>query len=602
MRAQNLLLLLLLLRPAQGVPTACSVTTLAGTRGADESVDGNAYPGGLASFGYPAGLALDAARQSLLVADAGRGKSRPTNGNRVRRLALASGALSTAAGSGLREPFADGPAAAASLKRPTSVAVDAAGNVYIADSGNFRVRFLNASSGEVSTLAGTDVRSAADGPLGAGTLRDPVGVCYNPDRGSVEVLEYTFSTVRSVSLAGGAARGNLSTPAGVPGEVFQLGLVDGVGSDVRFQYPFAMAYSPTQRLYVIADQWNHAIRFMVLNAGDALATVGTLAGTGARGALDGPRGVAQFTFPSALAFDESPDLPGASLGVLVMDRTQRLRYVDLAVSALGNVTSLAGNGSVGWADGGGASAGLATFNFPDGVAHLRNDTRVAAQGLVTFLVADTLNCLLRAVVCSAALLPSASPAALPSGLPTPSFPPGGASASAAPAASPVAAAELAPGELAAVVVVSVLCCVFGALLWWFKGCFRCQRAPISGVGGGEAHQDKGQASQGEGLELAPTSFWGADAAAWGPPAPAAGSSWGDAFGGLNPLRPGDGAGAAPRQPSFLPPHAAAPPAYRQPAFLPPTADAAPSAVSPLQQAHPLAQRSYFQPPVSGPAV
>ena len=203
-----LLLLLFFLQacPAQGgPPTACRVTTLAGARGADESVDGDAY--GQGSFGYPAGLALDAARQAVLVADAGIGTSsvRPTNGNRVRRLALGSGALRTAAGSGSRTPFADGPAAAATMVRPTSVAVDAAGNVYIADSGNHRIRFLNASSGEVSTLAGTENRSAVDGPLGVGTLRDPVGVCYNPDRGSVEVLEYTFSTVRSVSLAGSDA-------------------------------------------------------------------------------------------------------------------------------------------------------------------------------------------------------------------------------------------------------------------------------------------------------------------------------------------------------------------------------------------------------------
>lgn len=476
-------LLLTLLHPALGVPTACSVTTLAGTRGEDESVDGAAY--GQGSFGFPVGLALDAECQALLVADAGVGRSRPTNGNRVRRLALLSGALSTAAGTGQREPFENGPAATATLKRPTSVAVDSAGNVYISDPGNARLRFLNASTGEVSTLAGTDVRSAEDGPLGVGTLSDPVGLCYNPERASVEVLEYTFSTVRSVSLAVGPARGNLTTPAGVPGEGFQVGLADGTGGDVRFQYPIAIAYSSAQRLYVIADQWNHVIRFMTLNAGDVFATVGTLAGTGAQGSRDGPRGVAQFTFPSALAFHESPTLPGYQLGVVVMDRTQRLRYVDLDRAVLGNVTTLAGSGLVGWADGGGA---MATFNFSDGVLHLRNDTRVMEQGLVTFVVGDTLNCLLRAVVCSV-VVPSPLPSLSPSATATPS-----------PTANPgAAAAKMDESTLAAAVALSVLCLVGGALvlyLWWLKGYFKCQRAPISTVGGGTTQQEKRQADQG----------------------------------------------------------------------------------------------------------
>jgi hypothetical protein len=104
-----------------------------------------------------------------------------------------------------------------------------------------------------------------------------------------------------------------------------------------------------------------------------------------------------------------------------------------------------------------------TFNFSDGVLHLRNDSRVLAQGQVTFLVADTLNCLLRAVVCAKAL-PSASATPSPSASPSPSS---------APPPPPDPAPPPAPGAAALPVLISKRAHALLALL------LRCHPALIT---------------------------------------------------------------------------------------------------------------------------
>ena len=443
---------------ANFIPDRCSVSTLAGTTASDQSVDGAPLAG--ASFSFPSSIVQSPrGGATFLITDSGAGLSRPTLGNRVRELAPAR--ASTLAGTGARAPFANGPALSATLARPMGLAVDAAGNIFIADLANRRVRYYSEATGELSTLAGSGVNSAIDGLGTAASFNQPFGVCYNPDRAVVEVLEYTFSVVRSVSVAPGAAWGNTTLVAGA---LDQLGFLDGVGGAARFNGPTSCAYSSLLPGggYVIADQYNHAVRAMRYAAGGA-ALVVTLAGTsGFAGFVDGDRDAVRFRFPSGVAFDESSNVTGYSLGVVVVDQNHALRYVSLAT---GDTVTLAGTGAPGAADGAGSSA---SFNFSQGVVRNALPDRERA-GSVQYLVADTLNGLIRAVDCvlaqpspSATPSPSASPFSSPArASPSPSR---GSSASPSPAATapaaPAAAAAAADYSTAGIIAGAS----FGALI------------------------------------------------------------------------------------------------------------------------------------------
>ena len=433
---------------AAALPQRCTVGTLAGIRGANESVDG-AFPSA-ATFGFPTDVRYSPSQAALYVTDSGRGPLFPTNGNRVRRLSLRAQSVDTAIGTGARTPFANGPALSATLARPTSVAVDAAGNMYIADTANRRIRLYNASTGAVSTLCGTGAAGQTlDGNSSVATIRDITYLVLNPERATLEFVEYTESTVRSVSLSQ-PTLGTITTAAGLQ---LQWDFVDGVGSNARFHFPVALAYSSIQQVYVVADTYNNAVRIMAVN-GAGQFVVATLAGSGASGWVDGPGLTAQFQYPYGVAFDEQPALPSYDPGVLVIDRNQRLRWVGLSDS-LHNVTTLAGSGDTGGGENAPASVGSedgpgtsARFNFPQAPLHLPNATREGVEGVVTYLVADTLNCLLRVVECRIPPVPSVSGTPSPAPAPMPASGTHSSSPSpGAPAASPGASGgpSTAPG-------------------------------------------------------------------------------------------------------------------------------------------------------------
>ena len=128
-----------LLRPLGARAQTYNVSTLAGT-GAQGAADG---PGSSATFSNPIGVAVDGAG-NVYVAEA--------NNNKIRKISAA-GVVSTLAGTG-SQGAADGPGSSATFNSPTGVAVDGAGNVYVADFGNNKIRKITAA-GVVSTLAGT---------------------------------------------------------------------------------------------------------------------------------------------------------------------------------------------------------------------------------------------------------------------------------------------------------------------------------------------------------------------------------------------------------------------------------------------------------------
>jgi sugar lactone lactonase YvrE len=295
-----------------------------------------------AQFYYPYGVAVDAAG-SVYVAD--------TSNHRIRKITPA-GAVSTLAGS--TQGFASGVGAAAQFNSPYGVAVDAAGNVYVADNSNHRIRKIS-PTGVVSTLAGS-TSGYADGTGTVAQFNFPSGVAVDA-AGNVYVADTSNHRIRKITSAGA-----VTTLAGSTS-----GYADGTGTVAQFNTPRGVAVDAAGNVYV-ADTVNHRIR-KITPAG----AVTTLAGS-TSGYADGTGTVAQFNSPYGVAVD-------AAGNVYVADTSnRRIRKITSA----GAVTTLAGS-TFGFGDGVGAAA---QFNTPRGVA-------VDAAGNV--YVADTNNYRIRKI-------------------------------------------------------------------------------------------------------------------------------------------------------------------------------------------------------------
>jgi sugar lactone lactonase YvrE len=261
------------------------VTTLAGST--TGFADGVATA---ARFSLPFGVAVDAAG-NVYVADAGN--------HRIRKISPA-GAVSTLAGS--TQGFVDGSGTAAQFNNPTAVAVDAAGNVYVADRSNHRIRKIS-PAGAVSTLAGS-TQGSADGVGTAAQFSNPEGVAVDA-AGNVYVADLNNHRIRKITPAGA-----VSTLAGST-----AGFADGVGAAAQFNFPSGVAVDAAGNVYV-ADRSNHRIR-KISPAG----AVSTLAGS-TQGFADGVGAAAQFSNPEGVAVD-------AAGNVYVADRSNhRIRKIN----------------------------------------------------------------------------------------------------------------------------------------------------------------------------------------------------------------------------------------------------------------------------------
>ena len=299
------------------------VSTFAGigTRG---GVDG---PGTSASFNKPYDVAVDAAGNVYAV-EPGQHKIRKITSN---------GDVSTLAGSGTAGS-ADGSGTSATFNHPSGVAVDAAGNVYVADQLNHKIRKIT-PNGVVSTLAGTGGTGSVDGSGTSATFNYPSGVAVDA-AGNVYVADSQNNKIRKI-----APNGVVSTLAGTGG----TGNVDGTVTSATFNNPYSIAVGALGNVYV-ADVNNQKIRKI-----SSSGVVSTVAGTGARGSADGQGTSAGFNNPYGIAV-------GVNDTVYVADyNNHKIRKV----APTGEVTTLAGTGSLGGADG---SIGTASFGYPFGVA------------------------------------------------------------------------------------------------------------------------------------------------------------------------------------------------------------------------------------------
>ena len=177
-----------------------TVTTFAG--GNEGFADGLATA---ASFNTPSGLALDA-DGNLLVSDTGN--------NRIRKI-TPEGNVSTVAGDGTAG-YADGPASQARFNGPIGVAVDARGNVYVADAYNDRIRMIT-NDGQVSTVAGNGTPGYADGDRNTAMFDTPCGIAAASD-GSLIVADTGNDRLRKITPDGNVITlpmNPLSNPVGL---------------------------------------------------------------------------------------------------------------------------------------------------------------------------------------------------------------------------------------------------------------------------------------------------------------------------------------------------------------------------------------------------
>ena len=250
------------------------VTTVAGQAGSQGSADG---PAATARFYHPVGIAIDAGG-TLYVTDA--------DNFTVRKIAPA-GAVTTLAGAAGTKGTADGPAAAARFDLPHGVAVDAAGAVYVADTGNHTIRKIT-PDGNVTTLAGAARhKGSADGAGATARFSHPAGIAVDA-AGYVYVADNGNHTIRKV-----APDGTVTTLAG---QARQHGAADGPGATARFLFPTGVAVDALGNVYV-ADHLNATVRKIA-----ATGEVSTLAGMPLRsGHLDGPGPEARFVGPFGIA-------------------------------------------------------------------------------------------------------------------------------------------------------------------------------------------------------------------------------------------------------------------------------------------------------------
>jgi sugar lactone lactonase YvrE len=168
-----------------------SVTTLAGTAGQQGSADGNAAA---ALFAFPQGVASDGAG-NLYVADSGN--------QTIRKVVISTGAVSTLAGTAGLRGSADGAGAAASFDAPAAVVSDGGDTLYVADSGNNTIRRVIVSTGEVSTLAGTaGSQGSTDGAGDKAGFNHPQGLAID-GAGGLYVADTGNSIIRRVVIGSG---------------------------------------------------------------------------------------------------------------------------------------------------------------------------------------------------------------------------------------------------------------------------------------------------------------------------------------------------------------------------------------------------------------
>ncbi|HXP87260.1 MAG TPA: IPT/TIG domain-containing protein [Bryobacteraceae bacterium] len=318
-----------------------TISTIAGSGTSGYSGDGG--PATAASLNNPRGIVSDPAGNVYFC---------DFSNNRVRKIAT-DGTITTVAGTGVAGYNGDNmPGTSARLNQPYRLALDPAGNLYIADPGNNRIRKL-APNGIITTVAGNGNAnySGDGGPATSAALNYAEDAVLDVS-GNIYIADSANNVVRKVAI-----NGTITTVAGNGvGAGTQVGAYSGDGgpaTKASLSNPVSLAVDPSGNIF-ISDQANNVVRKV-----DTSGIITTFAGTGAFGFTGdgGPAVRAQFGFPAGVALDAANNLYVDDVN------NNRIRVV----LSDGTIQTVAGDGAAGFGgDGGPATSGA--LNNPRSVA------------------------------------------------------------------------------------------------------------------------------------------------------------------------------------------------------------------------------------------
>lgn len=300
------------------VDTSGVLTTIAGS--GNQGFSGDNGPATAALLDSPQGLALDTAN-NLYIAD--------THNHRIRKLNLATNVVVTIAGTGVPGFSGDNaPATAANLDLPTALALDLAGDLYLADTANHRIRRIDAHTGIISTIAGNGIQgfSGDNGAATAASIDSPTGIAATSS--TLFLADTHNHRIRTVNLPTGI----ITTLAGKGGLGFSGD--NAPASTATLALPHGLTVDASGNLY-LSDTANNRIRRIDASTG----AISTIAGSGAQ-SFSGDGGPA-----IAAALDTPRAVSLAPTGLLTLADTgnQRIRQLDSA-PAPAAIHTLAGLG------------------------------------------------------------------------------------------------------------------------------------------------------------------------------------------------------------------------------------------------------------------
>ena len=302
------------------IDTTGHITTVAGT--GVQGFAGDSGPATAALLDSPQGLALDTAN-NLYIAD--------THNHRIRKVSLLTGVISTVAGTGTAGFAGDnGSAVVAELNLPTALAVDAFNHLYVADTGNHRIRRMDVRTGLISSVVGSGTQgfSGDNGPATSAAIDSPTGLAVT---GSTLYLSDTHNQrIRAVDLSTGVIR----TLAGSGAQGFSGD--SGLASAAALALPRGVSVDSGGNVY-FADSENHRIRRVDASSG----LITTVAGSGIQdfSGDNGPAVAASLDSPRGVAFSATSLLTLADTG------NQRVRQFEGSAAPATQIQTIAGAGA-----------------------------------------------------------------------------------------------------------------------------------------------------------------------------------------------------------------------------------------------------------------